>query len=50
MGISLKSLVFPRNQFNESYLKVCVELGIENVRSNPNNWYWANVQEDSIKR
>lgn len=49
MGISLKSLVFPRNQFNEDYLKVCYELGIENVRSNPANWYWTNVQGDSLK-
>jgi len=49
MNISLKSLVFPRNQFNESYLKVCYELGVENVRSNPTNWYWTNVQGDSLK-
>ena len=49
MGISLKSLVFPRNQFNESYLKICYELGIENVRSNPSNWYWTNVQGNSFK-
>jgi peptidoglycan/xylan/chitin deacetylase (PgdA/CDA1 family) len=49
MGISLKSLVFPRNQFNESYLKVCYDLGIENVRSNPTNWYWTNVQGDSLR-
>jgi len=23
-------------------------LGIENVRSNPSNWYWANTQKDSL--
>lgn len=49
MGIELKSLVFPRNQFNEDYLKVCYELGIENVRSNPDNWYWMETQNDSLK-
>jgi len=49
MDISLKSLVFPRNQFNENYLKLCYQLGIENVRSNPTNWYWTNVQGDSLK-
>jgi len=48
MDIELKSLVFPRNQFNESYLKVCHELGIENVRSNPTNWYWKDTQNDSL--
>jgi peptidoglycan/xylan/chitin deacetylase (PgdA/CDA1 family) len=49
MGIELKSLVFPRNQFNEDYLKVCYELGIENVRSNPTDWYWKDTQNDSLK-
>jgi peptidoglycan/xylan/chitin deacetylase (PgdA/CDA1 family) len=49
MGIELKSLVFPRNQFNEDYLKVCYEFGIENVRSNPTDWYWKDTQNDSLK-
>lgn len=49
MGIELKSLVFPRNQFNEDYLKVCYELGIQNVRSNPADWYWKDTQNDSLK-
>ena len=39
-NISLKSLVFPRNQFNESYLECCVERQIVTVRSNPSVWYW----------
>jgi peptidoglycan/xylan/chitin deacetylase (PgdA/CDA1 family) len=39
-GISLHSLVFPRNQFNEACLKVCIEEGIRVVRSNPKDWYW----------
>ncbi len=49
MGIKLKSLVFPRNQFNEDYLKVCYDLGIINVRSNPTDWYWKDTQNDSLK-
>lgn len=48
MNIELKSLVFPRNQFNNDYLKVCFDLGIENVRSNPNDWYWKDTQNDSL--
>jgi peptidoglycan/xylan/chitin deacetylase (PgdA/CDA1 family) len=39
-GISLHSLVFPRNQFSEAYLKVCYEEGIRVVRSNPADWFW----------
>ncbi len=36
----LTSLVFPRNQFNEDYLKICRESGIGIVRTNPANWWW----------
>ncbi len=39
-GKSLKSLVFPRNQFNADYLKVCKANGIEIIRSNPVDWWW----------
>ena len=40
-GIKLRSLVFPRNQFNEDYLSVCNEFGITSVRTNPDIWYWS---------
>ncbi|MEJ1237910.1 polysaccharide deacetylase [Chryseolinea sp. T2] len=36
----LKSLVFPRNQFNEDYLLVCFEEGFTSVRDNPRDWFW----------
>jgi peptidoglycan/xylan/chitin deacetylase (PgdA/CDA1 family) len=39
-GVGLRSLVFPRNQFNDQYLKVCFEEGITSVRSNPLDWFW----------
>ncbi len=48
IGVELKSLVFPRNQFNEEYLTICKKLGIDNVRSNPINWYWRNTESDSL--
>lgn len=47
-GCAIKSLVFPRNQFNEEYLKVCQDLGIQSVRINPTNWYWKDVQSDGL--
>lgn len=47
-GITLKSLVFPRNQLREEYLKVCAELGIENVRSNPVSWYWKDATSEAF--
>ncbi|MBE7639212.1 polysaccharide deacetylase family protein [Salegentibacter sp. BLCTC] len=46
--IEMRSLVFPRNQYNEDYLKVCAELGIANIRSNPKDWYWQDTQKDSL--
>jgi peptidoglycan/xylan/chitin deacetylase (PgdA/CDA1 family) len=40
-GISLKSLVFPRNQFNDEYLSVCKELGIICYRGNEKSWLYT---------
>jgi hypothetical protein len=39
-GKKLKSLVFPRNQFNDDYLRVCYEQGFVAVRTNPRDWFW----------
>lgn len=49
-GIDLKSLVFPRNQYNENYLEECRNIGLHNVRTNPDVWYWKNTQEDSLQQ
>jgi peptidoglycan/xylan/chitin deacetylase (PgdA/CDA1 family) len=46
--IELKSLVFPRNQIQEVYLKICKKHGIQNIRSNPESWYWKNPNSTSI--
>lgn len=39
-GFFCKSLVFPRNQYNEKYLRVAEQNGFKVVRSNPNIWIW----------
>lgn len=39
-GVTLKSLIFPRNQFNENYLEIAKKNGIQVVRSNPDVWFW----------
>ncbi|RYD56674.1 MAG: polysaccharide deacetylase [Sphingobacteriales bacterium] len=41
------SMVFPRNQFNDAYLKICYDKGIRTVRSNPDNWFWTPVADGS---
>ncbi|WP_028892763.1 polysaccharide deacetylase family protein [Tenacibaculum sp. 47A_GOM-205m] len=43
-GISLKSLVFPRNQYNPQYLNVAQKEGVKVIRSNPDVWFWKNTQ------
>lgn len=49
-GVQLRSLVFPRNQFNDQYLRVCFEEGITSVRSNPLDWFWKidSTQQESF--
>jgi len=45
-GIDLKSLVFPRNQFNEQYLEVCKNEGFISYRGNEASWiYKAHIHE-----
>ncbi len=39
-GISIKSIVFPRNQINEEYLTVLKENGITSYRGNPTSWVY----------
>lgn len=43
IGRRLSALVFPRNQFNDEYLKACYDAGFRAVRSNPQDWFW-NIQ------
>ncbi|SFG32704.1 polysaccharide deacetylase family protein [Pontibacter chinhatensis] len=42
------SLVFPRNQFNQVYLQVCLEEGITSVRSNPKDWFWKDTVGENL--
>lgn len=49
-NLDIKTLVFPRNQINKEYLEVCKTLGVTSVRSNPENWYWQNTQNDSLQQ
>ena len=47
-GVELKSLVFPRNQFNQGYLDVCYKNNIQTVRTNPTAWYWDTNKPNSL--
>ena len=45
LGITLRSLVFPRNQFSADYLGICREAGIEAVRGNQQFWLFRSNGE-----
>ncbi|SFB59954.1 polysaccharide deacetylase family protein [Algoriphagus aquimarinus] len=49
-GVSLESLVFPRNHINELYLSVCLEEGYKYVRGNPRNWFWQETQHENLSK
>ncbi|MEB2782686.1 polysaccharide deacetylase family protein [Algoriphagus sp. C2-6-M1] len=49
-GVSLESLVFPRNHINELYLGVCLEEGYKYVRGNPRNWFWQETQHENLSK
>jgi peptidoglycan/xylan/chitin deacetylase (PgdA/CDA1 family) len=39
-GIVLKSIVFPRNQYDEAHLRACGEIGLKAFRGNPQSWLY----------
>jgi len=45
-GLTLSSLVFPRNQYNAQYLTICKELGITSYRGNENSWIYKEHNEE----
>lgn len=42
-GITLRSIVFPRNQFTPKHLEICFRRGITVYRANPDLWAYAPV-------
>lgn len=44
-GDELRSLVFPRNQYNAAYLDICRELGITSYRGNEAAWMYQKQSE-----
>jgi peptidoglycan/xylan/chitin deacetylase (PgdA/CDA1 family) len=50
--LTLTSLIFPRNQFNSDYLKVCKDMGIICFRGNEESWLYAakNREDENLIR
>lgn len=47
-GIKLKSLVFPRNQYNQAYEAVLLKYGVQYIRTNPDVWFWDTTKKESL--
>ncbi len=47
-GITLKSIVFPRNQVNPNYIDILKKYGITSFRSNPLHWIYTNKNKDNF--
>ncbi|WP_215226802.1 polysaccharide deacetylase family protein [Echinicola shivajiensis] len=47
-GLSLSSLVFPRNQYSAHSIKVCKEEGFEIFRGNPSDWFWKSPEKSNL--
>lgn len=45
-GIELRSLVFPRNQYNAHYLAICEAKGITSYRGNEESWIYRERSEE----
>ncbi len=46
-NITIKSIIFPRNQFNNEYLEVCRSFGITIVRGNEGSWLYKSRRANS---
>lgn len=51
-NILLKSIIFPRNQYNKDYLDICAKNGISSYRGNETSWLYKakNRDEESLFR
>lgn len=47
-GKSLKSLVFPRNQYDELSVQIAGEEGFDIIRTNPGDWFWQHTEEETL--
>jgi len=53
LGISLNTLIFPRNQYNDEYLKACKEAGFMGFRGTEDSWIYkplSRLKENNCRR
>jgi hypothetical protein len=53
LGIDIKSIVFPRNQYSDEALRICKEAGIQNFRGTERSWIYqtrSRAEETMLRR
>lgn len=50
LGLELRSMVFPKNQCNDEFLRVCTDMGILAYRGNPPSWLYRATTDDQQGR
>lgn len=50
LGVEMRSLVFPRNQYNAEVIRIAGEEGFHFVRTNLGDWYWRNPHESQLAK
>lgn len=53
IGVPMNTIIFPRNQYNDAYLKICKEVGFTGFRGTENNWMYkpmSRTKENSWRR
>lgn len=47
-GLDLKSMVFPRNQYDQEIIEMTVQNGLKILRTNPNDWFWNETSKETL--
>jgi peptidoglycan/xylan/chitin deacetylase (PgdA/CDA1 family) len=50
LGIELRSLVFPQNEFQAEYIQPCRDAGITSYRGNPPSWIYREASQEQQGR
>lgn len=50
LGVDLRSIVFPRNQYTKTHLAVCAEEGLSAYRGNPRSWLHTQKTHPEVGR
>ncbi|MCC5936237.1 MAG: polysaccharide deacetylase family protein [Lunatimonas sp.] len=50
LGLKMRSLVFPRNQYSPETIRIAGEEGFDFLRTNPEDWYWRDPHDNQLAK